>query len=779
MTDKLFFEQYRYDPEHDLLGCGGFGNVYRAYDYSGKRYVAIKISQVKDIFGKFTLLNEVELSKGIDDHANVARYEFGLRVKLPFPVDYAIMAYYEEGNLDMVLRKKFGQLTDREYYEIVEGLLEGIGHLHTENVIHRDLKLANILMHRTKQGQWRPKIADFGLSRQISDYDASIANSAIGITIAYAAPEQIENKPIRKNVDLWALGVIVYRLLTGEMPFAAAQGADATSANLEMSRKITSVELPERLNTLPEPYQTIIRRCFVKDTKDRAQSVVELLEVLKKFKPDSPSRRESFLTTVTTTSEKSAPQLGEKSLNPIVFPPPSVSKSFSGQKPIEIQEKEIESAQPVSLGTLEALVSEGETVIDPSSIPNAIPQNLASEGETVIDPSSLPKVALQNMSSEGETVIDPSSLPKVAPQNMMSEGETVIDPSSLPKATPQNRGNEAATVIEQPSMPKVVFKNPINEAATLIEQPSTPQLKDEDVTQIEVKPAAGKGSKTTNTTPISEQLRSKKGKMLVGGGVLALLLSFGICQKSNPDSAPAVAATTAPTSEVTNSQQTNTSVVVVTPTPSTPSIPASSSQNASVPTTVEAAKPKVDAKTGKVVPQTPIAQPVINQQYTPTPEPAQPHYQQEDLAEKRRKEEEENRKRQEDEKRKRDEEDAKKRAEAARIKAAEDAERQKNEEAANKEPDVVKSPNNILDEVKCRGCCKQMTHGTITINNFTVDANGRVLLINTTVTIVNQSGIIDEKNGCREGILKAFKDTYKFSVPKNGKYEFNRYRISY
>ena len=597
MTDNQFFEQFRYDPEKDLLGSGGFGNVYRAYDYAGKRYVAIKISQVKDIFGRFTLLNEVELSKSIDDHANVARYEFGLRVKLPFPVDYAIMAYYEEGNLDMLLRKKFGQLTDREFYDIVEGILEGIGHLHTENVIHRDLKLANILMHRTKQGQWRPKIADFGLSRQINDYDDSIANSAIGITIAYAAPEQIENKPIRKNVDLWALGVIVYRLLTGEMPFAAMQGVDVTSANLEMSRKITAVELPERLNTVPEPYQTIVRRCFVKDTKDRAQSVVELLEVLKKFKPDSPSRRESFLPTTTTTSDNSAPQLGEKSSRPMVYPP-SVSKSFSTQKPIEIKEKERASAHSSHSRTSDPIVSEGETVIDPSSIPNAISQS------------------------------------------MVNEGETVIDPSSLPKATPQNIGNEATTLIEQPSMPKAAYNNPINEAVPFIEQPSVPKVKEEDVTQIEVKPAAGKASKTTNTTPISEKLRGNKGKMLVGGGVLALLLSFGICKKSNPDNSMAVVTATPVASESVNTQQAISVSSIAAPLPQTPSTPVSSSPTPSTPTKVEAAKaPKVDVKTGKVVPQTPTETPVVNQQYpqyTPVSAPSQPQYPQEDLAEKRR-----------------------------------------------------------------------------------------------------------------------------------------------
>ncbi len=283
MSEKDFFDRFTYDSEKDILGSGGFGTVYRAYDILEKRYVAIKIAQVKDIHGKFTLLNEVELSKGIDDHANVARYELGLRVKYPFLVDYGVMAFYEEGNLDTVLRKKHGILNEKEQFDIIQGLLEGIEHLHKENVVHRDLKLANILMHKTKQGEWRPKIADFGLSRQLKNFDASMENSAIGITIPYAAPEQIANKPIRRNVDLWAFAVIVYRILTGEMPFTAVQeeGADATAATLEMSRKIIQLELPDKLNTIKEPYQTILKQCFVKETKDRAQSAAELLEILR------------------------------------------------------------------------------------------------------------------------------------------------------------------------------------------------------------------------------------------------------------------------------------------------------------------------------------------------------------------------------------------------------------------------------------------------------------------------------------------------------------------
>jgi serine/threonine protein kinase len=286
MTDKDFFERFVYDSEKDILGSGGFGTVYKAYDKFEKKYVAIKISQVKDIFGKFTLLNEVELSRKIDHHTNVARYEFGLRVTQPFLIDYAVMDYYEDGNLDHVLKKNQDKLNEEERHDIVEGILEGLKHLHTEGVIHRDIKLANILMHKTRGGQWRPKIADFGLSRLMDSMDSSVSNSAIGITIAYAAPEQIENHPIKKNVDLWAFGVILYRLMTSRLPFAATKGADPTSANLEMSRKIVMVDLPTEINNIPQPFQYMIRRCLMKNTTDRVQSADELLGILKgKIKP--------------------------------------------------------------------------------------------------------------------------------------------------------------------------------------------------------------------------------------------------------------------------------------------------------------------------------------------------------------------------------------------------------------------------------------------------------------------------------------------------------------
>jgi serine/threonine protein kinase len=297
MTEKDFFERYTYNSETDSLGSGGFGTVYKAYDNQEKIFVALKISQVKDVHGKFTLLNEVRLSKEIDHHVNIARYDHSLRVTKPFLIDYAIMEYYPLGNLEMLAKNEHSRLKPAEIEEILVGILEGTKHLHNEGVIHRDLKMANILMYRTKQNQWRPKITDFGLSRQIEagkDNEESLANSSVGVTVAYAAPEQINNKTIRKNVDLWAYGIIAYRLFSGELPYKADPGTDTMTANLEISRKIINENIPYQINDIPEPFRTVITKCLIKDSAQRVQTAEELLDLLgrghqKTFSTKQPS----------------------------------------------------------------------------------------------------------------------------------------------------------------------------------------------------------------------------------------------------------------------------------------------------------------------------------------------------------------------------------------------------------------------------------------------------------------------------------------------------------
>ncbi len=758
MTDKAFFEQYRYDPDKDLLGCGGFGNVYRAYDYSGKRYVAMKISQVKDIFGRFTLLNEVELSKSIDDHVNVARYEFGLRVKLPFPVDYAIMAYYEDGNLDMLLRKRYGKLTDREYYDIVEGLLEGIGHLHTENVIHRDLKLANILMHRTKQGQWRPKIADFGLSRQIDDTDASVANSAIGMTIAYAAPEQIENRPIRTNVDLWAIGVIVYRLLTGDMPFMSTPGVDATSANLEMSRKITQVELPERLNTIPEPYQSIIRRCFVKDVRDRAQSANELLSIIKPFKPDGHSSNSPFNTTTTTTTtsepisarqhygvfaDKSSNKLAHKSAPKAEIIPPSVSEPVLPVVP-EKQIEDIEEGTKLDLEPIhvEEHIAEGETLIDPFSEPKAQPIAVSKE-ETLIEPQSAPKTAPIIVSRE-ETLIEPQSAPKATPSHVVSKEKPQPAPQNQQKSKPKTAIAEGATLIE----PKSKAKNMPEEGATLIE----PQV-------------------ATKSTPLS---KPNKSRLFVGGGLVALLLSFGICKMVKPADATASVDTSTATATATITPPADVSTSNTSTVPS--GQPTVASPATAVPTTtaITPVAPKIDPKTGKNLPVVSQPQsynnaPTVSNNATPTTTvyvPPPTNYDAGKAAAEQKKKEEEARLAEQ----KKKEEDAR----LAEQKKKEEEARLAEEKRKNQPPPKLETPpsTDILNKFKCKACCSELPKkGILTFKNFKVDAGGKILGDDVDVSVSNGE--------CKQNLINAFKKYYKFAAPTYPPYEYKSFDLKF
>lgn len=277
ITYSTFESRYR---DKKYIGAGGFGKVYKVFDHAKNHYVALKVSDVRPEWNKFTLKNEVELVNKLNHHRNIARYDacYRFNTGITGEMDFAILKFYEHGNLEQFLKQHDLEPEDKRL--IIAGVLHGLSFLHQNNVVHRDLKAENILMTR-EDGVWTPKITDFGLSREIEDV-ANITNSAVGISYAYAAPEQILNQKIYRNVDLWAVGVIIYRIIAGELPFSGKHDGDHKSVNsqLEISKKIVSNELPDKLETLPQPYRSIIKRCFVTDPLSRAQAPSELLELL-------------------------------------------------------------------------------------------------------------------------------------------------------------------------------------------------------------------------------------------------------------------------------------------------------------------------------------------------------------------------------------------------------------------------------------------------------------------------------------------------------------------
>jgi serine/threonine protein kinase len=179
-----------------------------------------------------------------------------------------LLEYYAMHPTEPVLKKL---LTD---------VLNGLGYLHRNGIIHRDIKPANILIRETADGPVA-KITDFGVSKAL-DASKTEHSSALVVSIPYMAPEQLNVKKygiderIAPNLDLWALGVTIYEVITGKVLFKNNE----RDSNEELMANILSPELLERVDVLPQPFRDVVRRCLVKDARRRAQRAEELMEVL-------------------------------------------------------------------------------------------------------------------------------------------------------------------------------------------------------------------------------------------------------------------------------------------------------------------------------------------------------------------------------------------------------------------------------------------------------------------------------------------------------------------
>ena len=291
--------KYIYDPKTDLLGKGGFATVYKAYDKVLDIPVALKFFQPQDQSGKYTIINEIRRAI-ILSHANIVRY-YGVETMVnrnvhgqEEEVQIGVMEFVQEGQMKTFLAANpvsFGELN-----KLFVDILEGLKYLHAQGIIHRDIKPQNILLGRDKQNKLIAKISDFGISKSADSNQAS-ASVLLG-TIEYMAPEQFNpekygiNKNISYNVDIWAFGVTAYYLLKGELLFGNRTG-DTSAAHL--INKIVSVEgLDERLDSVQEPYRSLLKKCIVPDANQRTSNLDELIAIMKPYVDMTASGRITY-----------------------------------------------------------------------------------------------------------------------------------------------------------------------------------------------------------------------------------------------------------------------------------------------------------------------------------------------------------------------------------------------------------------------------------------------------------------------------------------------------
>ncbi len=273
----------------DRIGVGGMGIVYRAiYTKNGAR-VALKVL-APDVADSEPLQRrferEISILKKLQ-HPHIVRYYGG--GKFGSQRFYA-MELVEGGSIEEYLKKK-RRLPWEEALEFTMQIAKALEHAHEAGVIHRDLKPANLLMTSANV----IKLTDFGIARDTTATSLTAAGKTVG-TYAYMAPEQIRGKPpVDKKTDLYALGCVLFEMLSGETPFTSENQGEMLMQHLqEDPPRITSI-VPD----CPKALEDLIFRLMEKDPADRIYDALALQHELEDVRTKVTAQQAVAIQTIT------------------------------------------------------------------------------------------------------------------------------------------------------------------------------------------------------------------------------------------------------------------------------------------------------------------------------------------------------------------------------------------------------------------------------------------------------------------------------------------------
>ncbi|MGD9346270.1 MAG: protein kinase [Candidatus Aminicenantes bacterium] len=251
------------------LGRGGMGVVYKAEDTKLKRTVALKflppeLTHVPELKERF--MREAQAAAALD-HPNICTvHEFDETDATTF----ISMAFIDGQSLKTKMES--GSLELEDALDIATQVAEGLSEAHKKGIVHRDIKSGNIMV--TERGQ--AKIMDFGLARKTGSTLLTKDGSTMG-TVAYMSPQQAQGKEIDHRTDIWSFGVVLYEMLTGELPFRGEHEQTVIYSILkEKPEPITRVN-----SDIPVSIEQVVSKSLEKDPDKRYQQAEELLDDLK------------------------------------------------------------------------------------------------------------------------------------------------------------------------------------------------------------------------------------------------------------------------------------------------------------------------------------------------------------------------------------------------------------------------------------------------------------------------------------------------------------------
>ena len=247
------------------IASGSMSNVYEAYDTALNRRVAVKVL-VEDLVDKPEFVRrfnlEAQVAAGLSHPNVVGVYDQGKEEN----TYYIVMEYISEYTLSDILEKS-QKLSKVQTIDIMKKIATGLAFIHAHGIIHQDIKPGNILI--SEEGEI--KVTDFGISSfKLSENSntGDLSNSFIVGTAVYFSPEQAQGKKVDIRSDLYSLGIVMYEMLTGKVPFSGSSPIDIVMKHLH--------EIPLLPEDMDVSLQSVIFKLLQKNPKDRYQSGEEL-----------------------------------------------------------------------------------------------------------------------------------------------------------------------------------------------------------------------------------------------------------------------------------------------------------------------------------------------------------------------------------------------------------------------------------------------------------------------------------------------------------------------
>jgi serine/threonine-protein kinase len=261
VAEELIAGRYRLlEP----LGRGAMSSVWLAQDEELERRVAVKMLAPSADRARFE--REARAAAALS-HPNIcALYDYGEADGRP----YMVLEYLPNGSLEE--RLKDGPLPDAEALRIATEIATGLAHAHERGLVHRDLKPANVLF----DAEDRPKIADFGIARMGGSGTLTEAGTVLG-TASYISPEQASGRPAGPASDVYSFGVILFRMLTGRLPFVSTNAMEL----VRMHRDDPPPSVAEFRDDAPARLESLAAAALAKDPADRPADGAALMRELR------------------------------------------------------------------------------------------------------------------------------------------------------------------------------------------------------------------------------------------------------------------------------------------------------------------------------------------------------------------------------------------------------------------------------------------------------------------------------------------------------------------